>query len=172
MSLSFKTASLDRIAGIVDAEGQKGVDLVSLPEAWRGSDVVETLSDATITTVSRFARKHHSYVVCPIYRLAEGKRLNSSVLIDRSGAVVGVYDKIFPYWNEFDLEPPALPGQHDASVYEADFGKIGLATCYDAKFPEVFQRLRDKGAELVVWASAYSGSRSCRRSPCCTTIRS
>jgi predicted amidohydrolase len=157
VSLSFKTASLERIAGIVDAEGQKGADLVSLPEAWRGSDVVETLSGPTITTMSQLARKHHSYVVSPIYRLAEGKRLNSAVLIDRTGAVVSVYDKVFPYWNEFDLQPPALPGQNDVSVYEADFGKIGFAICYDAKFPEVFQRLRDKGAELVVWASAYSG---------------
>jgi predicted amidohydrolase len=157
VSLSFKTASLDRIAGIVDAEGQKGVDLVSLPEAWRGSDVVETLSGPTITTMSQLARKHRSYVVCPIYRRAPEGRLNSSVLIDRTGAVVSVYDKAFPYWTEFDLQPPAVPGQHDVSVYEADFGKIGFAICYDAKFPEVFQRLRDKGAELVVWASAYSG---------------
>jgi len=157
VSLSFKAASLDRIAGIVDAEGQKGVDLVSLPEAWRGSGVVETLAGPTITTMSQLARKHHSYVVCPIYRLAEGRRLNSSVLLDRTGAVACVYDKVYPYWTEFELLPPALPGQHDVAVYEADFGKIGFAICYDAKFPEVFQRLRDKGAELVVWASAYSG---------------
>ena len=157
VSLSFKTASLDRIAGIVDAEGQKGVDLVSLPEAWRGSDVVETLTGPTITTMAQLARKHHCYVVCPLYRLAEGRRLNSSVLIDRTGAVAAVYDKVFPYWTEFDLQPPALAGQHDVAVYAADFGKIGFAICYDAKFPEVFQRLRDKGAELVVWASAYSG---------------
>jgi predicted amidohydrolase len=157
VSLSFKAASLDRIAGIVDAEGEKGVDLVSLPEAWRGPDVVETLEDATITTMSQLARKHRSYVVCPIYRQAPRGRLNSSVLIDRTGTVVSVYDKVFPYWTEFDLRPPALPGQQDVPVYEADFGKIGLAICYDAKFPEVFQRLRDKGAELVVWGSAYSG---------------
>jgi beta-ureidopropionase len=157
LSLSFKTASLERIAGIVDAEGQKGVDLVSLPEAWRGSDVVETLSGPTITTMSQLARKHETYVVCPMYRRAEKGRLNSSVLIDRTGTVVGVYDKVYPYWTEFDLQPPALPGQHDVPVYETDFGKVGFAICYDAKFPEVFQRLRDKGAELVVWPSAYSG---------------
>ena len=157
VSLSFRTASLERIAALVDAEAAKGVDLVSLPEAWRGSDVVESLSGPTITTMARLARQHHSYVVCPIYRLAEGKRLNSSVLIDRAGAVAGVYDKVFPYWNEFEMQPPALPGQRDDAVFDTDFGKLGLAICYDAKFPEVFQRLRDRGAELVAWASAYSG---------------
>jgi len=157
VSLSFKGASLETVAAIVDAEGAKGVDLIVLPEAWRGNDVVEPLSGPTITTMSGLARKHHCYVVCPIYRDDQGRRLNSAVLIDRTGKVVSVYDKIYPYWNEFDMTPAALPGQEDAGVYDADFGRLGFATCFDAKFPEVFQRLRDKGAELVVWPSAYSG---------------
>jgi len=157
VSLSFKSASLETIAAVVDAEGARGVDLVVLPEAWRGPDVVETLDGPTITTLARLAGKHRCYVVCPIYRSADGNRLNSSVLIDRTGKVVSVYDKVFPYWNEFDLEPPVLPGQRDVEVYDADFGRIGFAICFDAKFPEVFQQLREKGAELVVWPSAYSG---------------
>jgi predicted amidohydrolase len=157
VSLSFRNATLETVATIVDAEGAKGVDLLALPEAWRGADAIETLSGPTVTTLSQLARKHRLYVVCPIYRQADGHRLNTSVLIDRTGAVAAVYDKVYPYWNEFDLAPPALPGQQDVQVYDADFGKVGLATCFDAKFPEVFQRLRDKGAELVVWASAYSG---------------
>jgi predicted amidohydrolase len=157
VSLCFKSASLETIAGIVDGEGARGADLVCLPEAWRGPDVLEPLSGPTVTTFSALARKHRSYVVCPIYRLDNGRRFNSTVLIDRTGAVAAVYDKVFPYWNEFDLAPPAVPGQADVVVHDTDFGRVGLATCYDAKFPEVFQRLRDKGAELVVWTSAYSG---------------
>jgi len=157
VSLCFKTASLETVAGILDSEGAKGVDLVCLPEAWRGPEVLEPLSGPTITTFSALARKHRAYVVCPIYRLESGRRFNSTVLLDRTGAVAAVYDKIYPYWNEFDLAPPAVPGQADVVVRDTDFGKVGLATCYDAKFPEVFQRLRDEGAELVVWTSAYSG---------------
>jgi predicted amidohydrolase len=157
VSLCFKSATLDAVAGIVDAEGAKGADLVCLPEAWRGPDVLEPLSGTTVTTFAGLARKHRCYVVCPIYRLENGRRLNSTVLIDRTGAVAGVYDKVYPYWNEFDLVPPATPGQGDVVVEDTDFGRVGLATCFDAKFPEVFQRLRDKGAELVVWSSAYSG---------------
>ena len=56
------------------------------------------------------------------------------------------------------MQPPARPGQRRRRrLRRPTSAKIGLATCYDAKFPEVFQRLRDKGAELVVWTSAYSG---------------
>jgi predicted amidohydrolase len=158
VSVSFKAgASLESIAAIVDAEGAKGADLIVLPEAWRGNDIVEPLSGPTITVMSGLAKKHQCYVVCPIYREDKGRRLNSAVLIDRTGNVVSIYDKIYPYWNEFDMTPAALPGQQDAVIYDADFGRIGFATCFDAKFPEVFQRLRDRGAELVVWPSAYSG---------------
>src|SRR5262249_35359173 len=119
VSLSFKAgASLETIAAIVDTEGAQGVDLIVLPEAWRGNDVVEPLSGPTITTMSGLAKKHHCYVVCPIYRDDQGRRLNSSVLIDRTGKVVSVYDKIYPYWNEFDMTPAALPGQQDAGIYD------------------------------------------------------
>jgi beta-ureidopropionase len=158
VSLCFKAgATLETVAAIVDAEGAKGADLVCLPEAWRGNDVLEPLSGPTVSAMSHLARKHRCYVVCPIYKQEDGRRFNSTVLIDRTGAVAGVYDKIFPYWNEFDLNPPAVPGQGDVVVLDTDLGRVGLATCYDAKFPEVFQRLRDRGAELVVWSSAYSG---------------
>jgi len=41
-------------------------------------------------------------------------------------------------------------------VFDTDFGKIGMAICFDANFPEVWQALRDNGAEVVFWSSAYS----------------
>jgi len=156
-TLSFKSASLERVSALIEAEGRRGVDLVVLPETWRGTELVETLTGETVAALSRLAKQHHTYIVSPIYRAAGGKRLNTAVLIDRNGQVVATYDKIFPYWNEFDMQPPARPGVEDATVFDADFGRVGLATCYDAKFPEVFQRLRERGAELVVWTSAYSG---------------
>jgi len=48
------------------------------------------------------------------------------------------------------------PGLKSVPVFETDFGKIGMAICFDANFPEVWQELRDKGAEVVFWSSAYS----------------
>jgi predicted amidohydrolase len=142
---------------VVEAEAARGADLICLPETWRGPDTRETLEGETVAAMSRIARTYRSYVVCPIYRMDRGVRFNSSVLIDRSGQVACVYDKVFPYWNELELQPPAAVPAGDVQVCDTDFGKLGLAICYDAKFPEVFQRLRDKGAELVVWSSAYSG---------------
>ena len=41
-------------------------------------------------------------------------------------------------------------------MYQTDFGRVGMAICFDANFPEVWKHLADQGAELVIWPSAYS----------------
>jgi len=158
VSLSFYPCSHEKIAPLVDAEGSGGVDLLVLPETWTGNEP-EQLDGPAVTAMVTMAKKHRMYIVCPVYRLVSGQRLNSTILIGRSGEICGIYDKMYPYWDEFNLTPPARPGTKPF-VYETDFGKLGLATCFDANFPEVWQGLADAGAELVVWSSAYSGGRT------------
>jgi predicted amidohydrolase len=160
VSLSFSGRSLADIAEVVDREGTKGVDLFLLPETWRGQkDSPETLDGPTVTAMGALAKKHSTYLVCPIDRQDGARRLNTAVLIDRAGKIAGVYDKVYPYWSEFELKPPVEPG-HEARVFQTEFGKLGLAICFDVNFPEVWQRLADQGAELVVWPSAYSAGTS------------
>ena len=160
VSLSFRigSKSLDEVAATVDREGAAGCDLIALPETWTGS-VPESLNERTITTLAALAQAHHTYVVCPIYRREGERRLNSAVMIDRRGEIACVYDKVFPYWSEFDLTPPVEMGR-DVAVYPADFGRVGMAICFDVNFPEVWQRLADRQAELVIWPSAYSAGSS------------
>jgi predicted amidohydrolase len=155
VSLSFQGKSLEEISKVVDREGAKGVDLIALPETWRGQKAPEALDGPTVTAMAGLAKKHRTYIVCPIDRKDGRRRLNTAVLIDRNGKVAGTYDKVYPYWGEYDLKPPVDPGR-DAPVYQADFGRVGFAICFDANFPEVWKRLADQGAELVIWPSAYS----------------
>ena len=160
VSLSFNGKSMAEITGVVDREGAKGADLIILPETWRGQkDSPESLNGPTVTAMAALAKKHSTYLVCPIDRRDGTRRLNTAVLIDRAGQIAGVYDKVYPYWSEFDLKPPVEPGQ-EARVFQTDFGKLGLAICFDVNFPAVWQRLADQGAELVVWPSAYSAGTS------------
>jgi hypothetical protein len=157
-SISFPNGrTLSEVAHIVDREAAQGDDLVLLPETWLGQEdhEPEPLDGPTITAIAALAAKYHVYVVCPIDRIDGARRLNTSVLIDRAGQVAGVYDKVYPYWAEFDVRPPIAVGG-EAPVFEVDFGRLGLAICFDANFPEVWKRLADQGAELVAWSSAYS----------------
>ena len=156
-SIGFGCRPLEAIVDVVDREGARGVDLIALPETWTGQGLnkPETLAGPVISAMSAIARNHRTYVVCPLDRQDGARRVNSAVLLDRAGAVAGVYDKVYPYWSEFDLLPPVQIG-HAAPVFETDFGRVGLSICFDANFPEVWKGLADNGAELVIWPSAYS----------------
>ena len=117
VSLSFNSKSLAVIADVVDREGAKGVDLIILPETWRGQeDSPESLDGPTVTTMAALAKKHSTYLVCPIDRRDGTHRLNTAVLIDRAGSISGVYDKVYPYWSEFDHQATGRAGPRGESV--------------------------------------------------------
>ncbi len=163
VSIGFKPGpSLEQIAGMVDKEGGRGANLIALPETFRGQNdkSMETLDGPTVSALARLAEKHRTYVVVPIDRKDGDRRLNSAVVLDRRGRIAGVYDKLYPFWvEEFTKRPPVQPGQA-VTVISTDFGRLGLAICFDANWAPLWQRLSDFGAELVIWPSAYSAGRT------------
>lgn len=164
VSIGFKIATpppLTEIIKRVDAEASRGLDIVILPETCQGQNkgTDEPLYGPTVKAMAEMAKKHKAYIAVPIDRRDGNRRLNSIVFLDRAGQVACIYDKVFPYWSEFDLNPSVSPGKV-AQVYQADFGRVGFATCFDVNFPEVWKSLSDKGAELVIWPSAYSAGMS------------
>ena len=162
VSIGFKPElSLERIAALVDSEGARGADIIALPETCRGQNdrSAEALDGPTVSTLARLAAKHRTYIVSPIDRKDGERRLNSAVLLDRHGQVACIYDKIYPFFEEFAKHPGVHPGEA-VTVFPADFGRVGLAICFDVNWAPLWQRLSDFGAELVIWPSAYSAGRS------------
>lgn len=131
-------------------------DMILLPEFWPGASVIQRIEDEIITEISKLAKKYHSYIICPISRKDNHfQKLNSAVLIDRNGQVIGVYDKNYPFWSEYDVSPAPMPGC-SVPVFDTDFGRIGITICFDANFPSLWEELGKAGAEVVFWPSAYS----------------
>lgn len=155
------SVSIDQLVEIIDRECKERTDIVLLPETLQGQSTnqTQTLEGDIIKKLADTAKKNHTYIIAPIDRKEDNRRLNSSVAIDRQGAIACVYDKVFPYWSEYDLVPPVQPGK-DAPVLKTDFGIIGFAICFDANYPEVWKRLAIQGVELVLWSSAYSAGTS------------
>ncbi len=162
VSIGFKPGlSLEQIAGLVDKEGARGADIIALPETFRGQDnhSAESLDGPTVSTLARLAAKHRTYLVCPIDRQDGERRFNSAVLLDRGGQVACVYNKMYPFSKEFGNAPGLHPGEA-VTVFPTDFGRVGLAICFDVNWAPLWQRLSDFRAELVIWPSAYSAGRS------------
>jgi predicted amidohydrolase len=147
-------------------------DVVCLPEAFASTSVsqpidhkAEPVPGPTTDACARRAREHRCYVVCPILTRRDDRTYNSAVILDRTGNVAGVYDKIQPVTTTPDytkFESGMTPGANDAPVFDLDFGRVAVQICFDAGFPEHWDALARKGARLVFWPSAYNGGTSLR----------
>ncbi len=143
-------------------------DLVCLPENFATASMgkapprerAEAFDGPTLTAVAQRAQQHRCYIVCPVMRLEGGRLFNSAVLFDRAGQVLGLYNKACPVTTSADytsFEDGVTPGTPDIPVFDLDFGRVGIQICYDLGFPENWDLLRRKGAQLVLWPSAYDG---------------
>lgn len=133
-----------------------GPDIACLPEAFARGEA-ETSSGATVERVGQWARKHHSYVICPLHLREGDKVYNSALLIDRDGAVVGRYHKIRP--TEGELKAGISPGPKEPPVFQTDFGTIGIQICFDVNWHDQWQCLKQKGARIVFFPAAYPAAR-------------
>lgn len=155
-------ARTQRVAELVRA--QAGADLVVLPELWPqggfcydrweveaqpfDGDVVSALRDAARDLG---ARVHMGSFV---ERDGTGRLFNTSVLLDSTGEVESTYRKIHLF-GFGDGEPKLMTAGDGPVVHDG----IGLATCYDLRFPEQFRLLLDRGAEVVLLVAAWPARR-------------
>jgi len=138
-------------------------DIVCLPEVFLTSNVSQRYStgdkvkiaDDILGRFSEYAREKSCYIVCPVYTSEQGKIYNAAVIYDRQGHKAGEYRKI--RLTEGEIEMGLTPGPVIPPVFEADFGKIGVQICFDLLWDDGWTKLREQGAEIVFWPSAFAG---------------
>jgi predicted amidohydrolase len=91
------------------------------------------------------ARKHRTYVCLATGEQSRHGLFATSWLIDRQGQIVGRYRKT----HAFPDDTPALGD--DLPVFETDLGLVGASITTDLYFPEIYEVLRMKGAEVLIW---------------------
>lgn len=140
-------------------------DIICLPEAFpfvnlsSGRPPVSETSEEPIGRFSKpfadFAARHKCHVVCPIYTVENGRSYNAAVFIDRNGQYVGQYRKMHPTVDE--IEGGVMPGSPQPPVFKTDIGVLGAQICFDIEWYDGWRKLREGGAELVFWPSAFGG---------------
>lgn len=177
-------AGPDKAANVAEAEARigeaarAGAQLVALPEvfAWRGPHdrerfEAETIPGPTTDRMAALARRLGIHLVAGSLLEArtgadgstgaDALPFNTCTLFGPDGSLLALYRKV----HLFDVDLPGrvtiresdlrAPGSDVACVSTA-LGRIGLAVCYDLRFPELFRRLADDGAEIVVMPSAFT----------------
>lgn len=166
-----KEKNLAAATRLVEEAAGRGAELVVLPELFNclGEpevivDNAEAVPGPTSERMSELAsRLGITLVAGSIAEQTEepGKVFNTSLIFSPEGEQLGVYRKM----HLFDIDLPGRvtfqessfmkPGDRIA-VTETPVGRIGQATCYDLRFPELFRRLTDDGAEMFVVPSAFT----------------
>lgn len=139
-------------------------DIICLPEGfayanlnnfkYNVKDEARVAGEKILSHFQKFAAAHNCYVICPTYTSSNNKEYISAVLIDRKGKIAGEYHKMRPTAGE--MESGVTPGKMDPPVFDTDFGKIGVQICFDIKYEEGWNMLKDKGAQIIFWPSAYA----------------
>lgn len=114
----------------------------------------EEIPGAIFSKVSSFARENRVHIIFPMMRKEGGKVYNSAVLIGRDGEYVGSYNKIHP--TIWEIEAGVTPGV-EPKAFELDFGRIGVAICFDLNFEDVIKGLAGNRVKIVFFPSMYPG---------------
>lgn len=169
-------ANLDHCALLLANAAQENVKLAVLPENFAMFAAGAQLATAKqlpkiLTWLSEQARLHQLWIVAGSVPCLErkngemvpdGKVRASCFVYNDLGQQVGRYDKI----HLFDVTVADKQAQYQESatfeagdevvVIKTPFANIGLTICYDLRFPQLFQALRDQSADIIVVPAAFT----------------
>ena len=167
-------ANLEEAEKLIKTAVQQDAKLVVLPEnfAIMGLTEVDKVAIAEVAGegpiqqfLSRQAARHKVWIVggtVPIESGVPGKIYSASLLYNDNGEVIARYDKIHLFdvvledSNESYNESETIESGNDVVVVDSPFGKLGMAVCYDLRFPELFRAMADVGMEVCVLPSAFT----------------
>jgi len=166
----------EAIIPYIDKAGKDGAQLVVFPEYVLGRIPVP---GPTTERISQAAAANHIYVIVGCWQVYDDRSFaNAALLFDRAGKIIGKYYKTHAAVDRCEGDPPwskppsgkdtdwfikndpewIMKRGEDLPVFELDFGRIGILTCYDGWFPESFRVLSLKGAEILVWINGRRGA--------------
>ncbi len=164
-----KEQNLAHAAALVRQAAWQGIDLAVLPEMFccpysnkYFRDYGEREGGPTWTALSGLAREQGIYLVGgSMPELHEGKVYNTSYVFDRRGEQIAKHRKAHLFdidvegGQKFQESAVLTPGD-EVTVFDTEFGKIGLCICFDFRFQELSKVMADRGAQLIVVPAAFN----------------
>lgn len=165
--------NLDETARLIKLAAKAGAKLVVLPENFavmgKDADMLAAREKEGSGKIQNFlakqAKSHGLWIVggtLPLEGPSEDKVYSACLVYNAAGKCVARYDKIHLFDVSLDTErAPYHESKHIVHgskpvVCETPFGKLGLAVCYDLRFPELFRALIDADAEIIALPAAFT----------------
>ena len=164
-----KDDNIKSVKKLLAKNKEHDIDLIVLPEMFNCPysnqfflDFAESIPSNTYFFLSETAKKYASFVIGGSIPEKDGDRIyNTSLIFDRNGRFVSKHRKA----HLFDInikgkisfkESDTFSRGNDITVFNADFAKIGVAICYDMRFPELIRKMTLAGAEIIVVPAAFN----------------
>jgi predicted amidohydrolase len=166
-------ANAERLVAAVQQAADGGAEMLFTPEMSGMLDrnreralakAVPEADDRVLAAVRGAAEEHGIWVHLGSLAL-KGERdrlVNRAFVIDGQGVIRARYDKI----HLFDVDLPTGESWRESAMYEAGtsavivpgtpVGKLGLTICYDLRFPALFERLSEAGADVISVPAAFT----------------
>jgi nitrilase len=150
----------------------QGAELVAFPENFNlltddGAQFAaeaESLKGLTVESLQEWAAEQDVWILAGSLALKgrkPGMATNTSLMISSDGEIAARYDKV----HLFDVELSGDRSYHEseriqpgskAVTCETPWGRVGLSICYDLRFPELYRKLVDQGAQVIFAPSAFT----------------
>ena len=149
-----------RIRKVLDLKFESSIDILVLPELWLTGaflDPCETPLEI-FEELQEFSRRHNLLLFAGSIAIKTGEKYQNSVVVFDSGKSFVSYSKLhlFGFDQGEKLHFTSGNSFHTFSRFGVD---IGLAICFDLRFPEMFGKLRDNGVSIIVIPAAWPQSR-------------
>lgn len=155
-----------RVGALLDSIDE--VDLIVLPELWACGyfafdhyrDSAQQLNGPLTQQVAGWARRLRTPVQMGslVEQGDDGRLFNTALLLDADGEIALEYRKMHVFGYQ-SLEAQLLTAGDQADVQPTQFARVGMTTCYDLRFPELYRVLTEKGAEFLLVPAAWPAAR-------------
>lgn len=164
-----KEKNLEKAAEMIRKAAARGAQIVALPEMFNTpysskffQKFAEEAGGETFQFLASLAKELSIYLVGGSIPEADGDRIyNTSFSFDREGNLVGRHRKVHLF--DIDVkggvsfkESDTLSAGKDMTIFDTEYGKIGVAICYDIRFPEWYRHMALEGVKLVLLPGAFN----------------
>jgi predicted amidohydrolase len=166
-----KAANIEHALSLIDQAAATGARLVALPEIWTylgnpagNRENAEPIPGPVSALLAERARRHGIYLHGgSFHEREEGnpRVRNTALVFDPQGEQIARYSKIHMFdvvlegVATYEESATVQPGD-EIVTFDLDGVTVGLAICYDLRFPELFRILALRGAEVIVLPAAFT----------------
>lgn len=165
-----KKKNIEKAEQMIKTASREGADLVILPEMFNCPYLnsffplfAESFPNGeTVQMLSKVAEEEKIYLIGGSIPEKDGEDIyNTSFVFDREGKVIGKHRKIHLFDVDLDTglsfhESNTLSSGSSLTVVDTELCRVGVAICYDMRFPELFRLYALKGADMIVVPGAFN----------------